>query len=70
MIQKIDITVLKNARNQFEEFRKDISTGKAVSIKAFEFCYELSWRMMKRFLHALGKDIDAPRTIFRAARQI
>ena len=60
-MSKIDITSLKTARNRFEDYRQIIITDKdkTASVKAFEFCYELSWKMMQRFLatqRALGKE--------------
>lgn len=68
-MDKIDITALKNARNRFEDYRANLSTdiAKTASVKAFEFCYELSWKMMKRFLSLMGKEVTLPKAIFREA---
>lgn len=66
---KVKIDKLINARKVFETFRKDIITERdeAGAIKAFEFSYELSWKMMKRVLAANGIDTTTPKDVFRAA---
>jgi len=40
---------------------------KAGCIQRFEFCYELSWKMLKRVLTYKGIDENSPRDVFRAA---
>jgi nucleotidyltransferase substrate binding protein (TIGR01987 family) len=42
---------------------------KAGAIQAFEFCYELAWKTMKRILAHRGIDLASPREVFRAAGQ-
>ena len=64
-----DITSLINARKKIEDYRQNLTTDKdkTAAIKAFEYCYELSWKMMKRILALRGKDVYSPRPIFREA---
>lgn len=69
LIEGIDISSLLRARNKFEEFRLHLDTeqNKAGSIQAFEFCYELSWKIMKRFCEKAGKTPYTLKEIFREA---
>jgi len=54
--------ILQNARNNYEK------TG---TIKAFEFCYELTWRIMKKILRFRGADASgAARDIFRETAKL
>lgn len=68
IIAGIDIENFVKARNKFEEFRKDMITDrdKAGAIQAFEYSYELAWKMMKRILANRGViEITSPRDCFR-----
>jgi nucleotidyltransferase substrate binding protein (TIGR01987 family) len=38
---------------------------KAGTIQAFEYCFELSWKIMKRLLEERGKTANSPREVFR-----
>lgn len=71
IIDGIDIEKFLKARNIFEEFRKNMITDrdKAGAVQAFEFCYELAWKTMKRILAKRGIDANSPRDCFRAAAQ-
>jgi nucleotidyltransferase substrate binding protein (TIGR01987 family) len=65
----IDLSKLLKAQAVFERFRKDMKddrdqTGAA---QAFEFCYELSWKMMKRVLATQGIDTESPKDTMRKA---
>jgi replication initiation and membrane attachment protein DnaB len=53
-----DLSKLKKAISIFEDFRQEMKTDrdKAGAIQAFEFCYELSWKSMKRALKNSGID--------------
>ncbi len=42
---------------------------KAGAIQAFEICYELAWKTMKRILTFRGIDVASPREVFRYAAQ-
>lgn len=40
---------------------------KAGIIKSFEFCYELSWKLLKKALFVKGLNITTPKDVFREA---
>lgn len=40
---------------------------KAGAVQAFEFCYELAWKTMKRILNYRGLEGTSPREVFRLA---
>jgi nucleotidyltransferase substrate binding protein (TIGR01987 family) len=65
----IDFSSLKKARDVFEDFRQGMLTDRdrAGAIQAFEFSYELAWKMMKRVLAARGQETGSPKDIFRKA---
>lgn len=67
--ENIDISSLLKARDVFERFRKDMvdDRDKAGAVQAFEFCYELSWKMMRRVLESRGLDVGSPKDTFRKA---
>ncbi len=68
--EKIDISKVIKARDVFERFRKNLVTDqdKAGAVQAFEFSYELSWKIMKHFLESEGYDeITFPNDAFRKA---
>jgi nucleotidyltransferase substrate binding protein (TIGR01987 family) len=69
MNEAIDITKLIKAQKVFESFRQGMEDDrdKAGAIQAFEFCYELAWKMMKRFLSARGQETGSPNDTFRKA---
>ncbi len=53
----------------FEDFRQNLSTDqlKAGAIQSFEFCFELSWKTLKKILQKKGIEANSPRDIFRLA---
>jgi len=55
------VEILKNAKNDYEK------TG---VVKAFEFCYELSWRLMKKIAKFHGIEVDNARDVFREAAKL
>jgi len=65
----IDFSKLLKAQAVFEQFRQDMQDDrdKAGAVKAFEFCYELAWKMMKRVLAMRGQETGSPKDTFRAA---
>ncbi|WP_341751825.1 MULTISPECIES: HI0074 family nucleotidyltransferase substrate-binding subunit [unclassified Candidatus Tisiphia] len=67
LIDNIDISNLLKARSKFEDFRLNLDTeqNKAGAIQAFEYCYELAWKTMKRLLEVQGKNVYTPREVFR-----
>jgi len=52
------ISAIQNAPSELE---------KAGAIQAFEFCYELAWKLMRRILAYRGIEVNSPREVFRAA---
>lgn len=42
---------------------------RAGTIQAFEYCFELSWKTMKRLLHEGGQIANSPKETFRLAAQ-
>ncbi len=40
---------------------------KAGAIQAFEFCYELTWKILKRALESQGLEASSPKDTFRKA---
>jgi len=52
-----------------DQFSEDLTTEKDKTgvIKAFEFCYELSWKLIKKVLLFKGVDVGSPRDAFREA---
>ena len=63
----LDLTILKKADAKLSKFMEHNRTEqeKAGIIQAFEFCYELSWKIMKKFLYNEGIDVNSPREAFR-----
>ncbi len=71
-VGKINIDTLLRAFKTFEEFNKNTETKqlKAGVIKAFEYTFEVSWKMMKRILEDRGLDTTYPKEIFRIAARV
>lgn len=69
IILDINITPLQNAFNKFELFRLHIldEQDRAGAIQAFEFCFELAWKTIKRILSKKGIEVRSPRDAFREA---
>jgi len=69
MDESLDLSKLIKAQQVFERFRTDMKDDRdqAGAVQAFEFCYELSWKMMKRFLNARGQETGSPKDTFRKA---
>lgn len=65
----INIDKLLKAQSVFERFRIDMQDDRdqAGAVQAFEFCYELSWKTMKRILESRGLEIGSPKDTFRKA---
>lgn len=51
----------------FNEFNKDVATkrDRAGVIQAFEYCFELSWKTLKKILDYKGIEALGPRDVFR-----
>lgn len=65
----IDISSLLRAYAKFEQFRQHLGSEqeRAGAVQAFEYTYELSWKMMKRLLASKGVTANSPRDAFREA---
>jgi len=53
--------IIQNARNDYEK------TG---AVQAFEFCYELSWRTLRKVLRFHGVEVETVRDAFREGAKI
>lgn len=66
---EIDFSPLLKAQSVFNRFLVNSYSEqeKAGTIQAFEFCYELSWKLMKKILAKKGLNTGTPKDVFRAA---
>ena len=69
MVGGTDIAPLIKAFEKFERFRIHDKTEqeRAGTILAFEYCFELSWKIMRKLLEERGKIVNSPRETFRVA---
>ena len=69
MERNINLEVLKKAYSTLEKFMQNDKTEQeqAGIIQAFEYCYELSWKIMKKVLSREGLEVSTPRQVFREA---
>jgi nucleotidyltransferase substrate binding protein (TIGR01987 family) len=67
ILNQIDITPLIKAQVKFEDFRQKLNTEqeKAGAVQAFEYCFELCWKMLKRVLELKGISTYSARDAFR-----
>jgi nucleotidyltransferase substrate binding protein (TIGR01987 family) len=67
--EKLDLSTIVRAQKVFEQFRKDLTTDKdkTATVQAFEFCYELSWKLMHRVLRLRSIEVGYARDTFRKA---
>lgn len=65
--QEIQTRPFLKAFQKFEQFRKNLATEQeqAGAIQAFEYCFELIWKLMKRLLQERGKIANSPKEVFR-----
>lgn len=65
--ENVNLAPLLRAFKKFEQFRKNLSTEqeKAGAIQAFEYCFELVWKTMKKLLEIRGLTTNSPRETFR-----
>ena len=65
----VNITPLLKAFKKFEEFRLNSNSEqeKAGTIQAFEYCFELMWKIMKKLLEERGLIANSPKETFRMA---
>lgn len=69
IIDNVNIDPLLKAISTFERFRAHDKTEqeRAGIIQAFEYCFELSWKIMKRLLEERGSIANSPKETFRMA---
>jgi nucleotidyltransferase substrate binding protein (TIGR01987 family) len=69
MEQSLDFSKLIKAQAVFERFRSNMKDDQdqAGAVQAFEFCYELAWKLMKRYLAHQGVEAVSPKDTFRKA---
>jgi nucleotidyltransferase substrate binding protein (TIGR01987 family) len=69
MTNNINIEVLKKADSVLEKFMKNDKTEQeqAGIIQSFEYCYELSWKIMKKVLNSEGLEVSTPKQVIREA---
>jgi len=73
MKKHVSLTSLLKAQKQFESYRRDLRTEKDITatIKAFEYCYELSWKLMKRIIETESTEqLQGTKDVFRAAGRL
>lgn len=68
-IDDVNISPLLKAFEKFEQFRKNDKTEqeRAGIIQAYKYCFELSWKIMKKLLEIRGREANSPRETFRMA---
>ncbi len=69
---EINIDPLIRAAATFDEFNAGVVTkrDKTAVIKAFEYCYELSWKTLKKILDYKGIEAIGSRDVFREAAKV
>ncbi len=69
IIDNVNFDPLLKAFKKFETFRLNIKTEQeqAGAIQAYEYCFELVWKAMKRLLAQRGKTANSPKEVFRMA---
>lgn len=69
---RFDLGYIYKAQATFEDYRKGMITkrDKAGATQAFEYCYELAWKLMKRVLEDQGLKSGSPKDSFRKAFEI
>lgn len=65
----INVDRVLKAQSVFERFRIDMEDDRdqAGAVQAFEFCYERSWKIMKRILESRGLELGSLKDTFRKA---
>jgi nucleotidyltransferase substrate binding protein (TIGR01987 family) len=69
ILDDINISPLLRAREQLAQALKTAKSEleKTGAIKCFEYCYELSWKLMRKILLKKGIETNSPRDAFREA---
>jgi len=68
----INYTPLVKARNTLHRVLANAqSEGEKMGVvKAFEFCYELSWKILKKILNFHSIEVGSARDVFREATKV
>ena len=68
----VDYSSLVKARNTLSRILQTSQNEaeKMGVVKAFEICYELSWKIMKKILEFRGVEVGAARDVFREATRL
>lgn len=68
--EKVNIEQLIKAEKKLLQFSKMQNEAEETAvIKAFEYCYELSWKALKRALFHEGIETKSPREVFRKSAE-
>lgn len=69
IIENVNISPFLKAFKKFEQFRNNLVSeqDKAGAIQAFEYCFELTWKTMRKLLFERGKTANSPKETFRMA---
>jgi len=69
---EVDYSSLVRARNTLNRILQTSQNEaeKMGVVKAFEICYELSWKIMKKILEFRGVEVGAARDVFREAARL
>jgi len=67
--EDLNLQKIKKAKEIFERFRTDMKDDRdeAGAIQAFDFCFELAWKVMKFYLEEQGVETGSPKDVFRKA---
>ena len=69
IIETVNVEPFQKAFRKLKKFMETLETEqeKAGAIQAFEYCFELSWKIMKRLLQVRGRIANSPKETFRMA---
>jgi len=69
ILDGIVITPLRKAKNFLGDSLNVAKSPLEIAgcIQAFEFCYELTWKILKKVLYQKGIQVNSPREVFRSA---
>lgn len=67
MNNKINLINIKKAFAIFERFSKNLGSDQeqAGAVQAFEFCYEVAWKLLKKILNSRNLLVASPKETFR-----
>ncbi len=69
ILNEINISPLLKAQNNFINYQVDMITDrdKAGAVQAFEYSFELCWKILKRVLKSRFLEVNSPKSVFREA---